>query len=190
MRVEMDSGRVIELKKFHANYLIPFHIVRNSLYCTDFTNEFTDISGGDAWAPVYEERGKGFSLIIARSENGSGILKSMEEDGWLDLQDISEKECIDMHSHGYDFKKRGAFIRIRFRKLGFKPVPDYGYILKGFPVKRFLMEAVISSMFRILGTRPARWAIEQFSPRFIGNIFEKSRNIWKRSTHNIKRDEM
>ena len=45
MRVEMESGRIIELKKFHANYLIPFHIVRNSLYCSDFTNEYTGILG-------------------------------------------------------------------------------------------------------------------------------------------------
>ncbi len=72
MRVEMQNGRVIELKKFHANYLIPFHIVRNSLYCTDFTNEFTDLSGGDAWAPVYEERGKGFSIVMARIPKGRG----------------------------------------------------------------------------------------------------------------------
>ena len=52
------------------------------------------------------------------------------------------------------------------------------------------MEMIISTMFCILGTRLARWIIEQFSPRFIGNIFEKSRNTWKRSTHNIKRDEL
>jgi len=190
MRVEMESGRIIQLKKFHANYLIPFHIVRNSLYCSDFTNEFTDISGGDAWAPVYEERGRGFSLVLARSTRGSQLLEEMKKEGWLNLSPISEKECIDMHSHGYDFKKRGAFIRIGFRRFWFKPVPDYGYILKGFTFKRVLMEVVISLLFLVLGTRLARWSVEQFSPRFIGTIFEKSRTTWKRSTHNIKRDEL
>ncbi len=190
MRVEMNSGRVIELKKFHANYLIPFHIVRNSLYCTDFTNEFTDISGGDAWAPVYEERGKGFSLVIARSETGRNLLREMEKDGWLHLSPIAEKECIEMHSHGYDFKKRGAFIRIRFRRMWLNPVPDYGYELKGFPLKRVLMEIVISSLFLLLGTRLARWTVERFSPEFIGNIFEISRTRWKRSTHHIKRENL
>ncbi len=190
MRVELDSGRVIELKKFHANYLIPFHIVRNSLYCTDFTNEFTDLSGGDAWAPEYEERGKGFSLVIPRSKKGMDILKEMENEGWLELLPVSEKECIDMHSHGYDFKKRGAFIRIRFRKMRRGAVPDYGYIQKGFPLKRWLMEIVISSLFVLLGTRLARWIVEQFSPGFIGKIFEKSRTVWKRSTHQIKREQL
>ncbi|MEN8158181.1 MAG: Coenzyme F420 hydrogenase/dehydrogenase, beta subunit C-terminal domain, partial [Bacteroidota bacterium] len=190
MRVELKSGRVIELKKFHANYLIPFHIVRSSLYCTDFTNEFTDISGGDAWAPVYEERGKGFSMVIARSEAGAELLEEMEQADWLNLSPISEKECIEMHSHGYDFKKRGAFIRIRFRKMWLKRIPDYGYTLKRFPLKRILMEVMISTLFRLLGSRLARWAVEQFSPTFIGNIFERTRTSWKRSTHNIKRESL
>jgi hypothetical protein len=190
MRVEMQSGRVIELKKFHANYLIPFHIVRNSLYCTDFTNEFTDISGGDAWAPVYEERGMGYSLVIARSGAGMEILQEMEKEGWLNLEPVSESECIEMHSHGYDFKKRGAFIRIRARKRWMKPVPDWGYELKGFPVRRMLMETVIRCLFCLLGTRPARWTVERFSPRFIGKIFERSRTSWKRSTHHIKRQNL
>lgn len=190
MRVEMENGRVIEMKKFHANYLIPFHIVKNSLYCTDFTNEFTDISGGDAWAPVYEERGMGYSLVIGRSGKGAELLEEMEKAGWLTLSPVSLKECIDMHSHGYDFKKRGSFIRIRFRKRMFREVPDYGYELKGFPLKRVMMEVVISTLFLMLGTRPARWIAEQFPPSFIGRLFEWSRVRWKRSTHRIKRDQL
>ncbi|MGW8315743.1 MAG: Coenzyme F420 hydrogenase/dehydrogenase, beta subunit C-terminal domain [Bacteroidales bacterium] len=190
MRVELNNGKVIELKKFHANYLIPFHIVRNSLFCTDFTNEFTDLSGGDAWAPVYEERGLGFSLIIGRSTIGTGLLQEMEKEGWLELSPLSEKECIDMHSHGYDFKKRGAFIRIRFRRKLGKPVPDYGYELKGFKASRVLMEMVISTLFVLMGTRPARWLVDQFPPRLIGRIFERSRTTWKRSTHRIKREDL
>jgi len=190
MRVEMASGRILELKKFHANYLIPFHIVRNSLYCTDLSNEFTDISGGDAWAPVYEERGKGFSLVISRSRKGEELLREMIKDGALELSPIAEDECIEMHSHGYDLKKRGSFIRIAFRKALLKPVPDYGYKLKGFPLSRWLMEVVISFLFLILSTGLARWIIERFSPVFVGRLFERSRNIWKRSTHRIKRDQL
>jgi coenzyme F420 hydrogenase subunit beta len=187
MRVELKSGRIIELKKFHANYLIPFHILRNSLYCTDLTNEFTDISGGDAWAPVYEERGKGFSMIISRSKKGNDLLQQMLDEGWLKFDEIDEQEAITMHSHGYDFKKRGGFIRIRFRRLLGKSIPDYGYVLKGFPLSRYLMEIIISTLFIMLSTPLARWAVAQFKPSFIGGIFEKTRTIWKNSTHKIKR---
>jgi len=74
--------------------------------------------------------------------------------------------------------------------MWFRQVPDYGYKLEGFPFKRVLMEIIISFLFLLLGTRLARWTVERFSPRFIGNIFEKSRRSWKRSTHNIKRSEL
>ncbi|MDP3463082.1 MAG: Coenzyme F420 hydrogenase/dehydrogenase, beta subunit C-terminal domain [Bacteroidales bacterium] len=190
MRVEMKSGRVIELKKFHANYLIPFHILRNSLYCTDLTNEFTDISGGDAWAPVYEERGKGFSMVISRSTVGDKILGQMIREGALSFEPIGEQETITMHSHGYDFKKRGGFIRIRFRKWLGKPVPDFGYTIQGFAFSRIVMELIISSLFILMGTRLSRWMVEQFPPAFIGGIFERTRNIWKKSTHTIKRSKL
>jgi coenzyme F420 hydrogenase subunit beta len=190
MRIEMKGGRVIELKKFHANYLIPFHILRNSLYCTDLTNEFTDLSGGDAWAPVYEERGKGFSMIISRSVKGDEILRKMISEGALQMDAISTQTAIEMHSHGYDFKKRGSFIRIHFRRMLGKAVPDFGYELKGFGFSRYLMEVVISSLFILMGTKVARWTVEKFPPGLIGGIFERTRKIWKKSTYNIKRKEL
>lgn len=190
MRVETVDGKIVELKKFHANYLIPFHILKNSLYCTDLTNEYTDISGGDAWAPVYEERGKGYSIIIGRSKMGQTLLEEMREEGWLNYSQIKEDEAITMHSHGYDLKKRGSFIRIRFRRFFGKSIPNYGYTLSGFGFRRHFMEAIISAMFSILGTSQARWLVEQFSPTFIGRIFEKSRTIWKKSTQDIKRGDL
>lgn len=190
MRVEMKNGKTFELKKFHANYLIPFHILKNSLFCTDLANEFTDISGGDAWSREYEERGQGFSVIIPRSKAGRDILDNMVKEGWLNVTPCSEEESIRMHSHGYDFKKRGSFIRIGLRRMFFKPVPDYGYRLSGFPVSRYLMELVISSLFLLMGTWPARRTVELFKPEFIGRIFERTRRTWKRSTRSIKRKDL
>ena len=54
MTAWLSDGRVLQMPKFHANYLIPFHITDHSLLSHDLTNELTDVSGGDAWAPVYE----------------------------------------------------------------------------------------------------------------------------------------
>ena len=190
MRVELIDGRVFELPKFHANYLIPFHIMKNSLLCTDLTNEYTDISGGDAWAPVYEERGKGFSLVISRSEAGEEIIRQMISEGRLGMNPIGEPEAVQMHSHGYDLKKRGTFIRMQYRRWFGKPNPDYGYRLKGFPMSRYLMEIVIDALFLILGTGFARWIAEQIPPQTIGNVFEKARKLWKKSTHRIKREKL
>ncbi len=190
MRVEMNDGKVIELKKFHANYLIPFHILMNSLLCSDLTNEFTDISGGDAWAPVYEERGKGFSMVLSRSEQGQQIIDEMVEAGLLSLDPIATEEAIAMHSHGYDLKKRGTFIRIRFRKWLGLPVPDYGYAISGFPLKRYLFEIMLDALFLTLGTAPARWLVERIPPERIGRLFETARTKWKKATASIKREEL
>jgi len=190
MRVELQDGRIFELPKFHANYLIPFHILKNSLLCTDLTNEYTDISGGDAWAPVYEERGRGFSMVISRSEKGQEIIDMMVQEGRLNLDPVSEKEAVAMHSHGYDLKKRGAFIRMRYRSWLGKPNPDYGYRLKGFSFSRYLMEMVIDALFLLLGTRMARWFAEIIPPHIIGRMFEKARKIWKRGTRRIKREKL
>jgi len=190
MRVEMNSGKTYELKKFHANYLIPFHILKNSLFCTDLANEFTDISGGDAWSPKYEERGQGYSIIIPRSKSGKKIIDEMTREGRLEVLPCSEEESITMHSHGYDLKKRGSFIRIGFRKLFLRPVPDYGYRLSGFPASRYFMELLISSLFLLLGSWPARRIVELFKPEFIGRFFERTRTTWKKSTHSIKRKKL
>ncbi|NTV83643.1 MAG: coenzyme F420 hydrogenase [Bacteroidales bacterium] len=190
MRVEMKDGKSFELPKFHANYLIPFHILKNSLLCTDLSNEYTDISGGDAWAPVYEERGKGFSMVISRSGKGQEILDQMVKEGRLQLDQINEKEAVEMHSHGYDLKKRGTFIRMQYRSWLGKPNPDYGYRLKGFPFSRYLMEIAIDGLFIILGTGFARWIVEKFPPGMVGKIFEKARKIWKKSTHKVKRERL
>jgi coenzyme F420 hydrogenase subunit beta len=190
MRAELNDGRTYELPKFHANYLIPFHILKNSLLCTDLTNEFTDISGGDAWAPVYEERGKGFSMVITRSETGREIIDRMLAEGRLMLDPITEEEALEMHSHGYDLKKRGAFIRMRYRSWLGKPNPDYGYENKGFSLSRYLMEFMIDAMFLVLATRPARWMVERIPPATIGRLFEKARTTWKKMTHNIKRQDL
>ena len=190
MRVELSDGRVFELPKFHANYLIPFHIMKNSLLCTDLANEYTDVSVGDAWAPVYEERGKGFSVAVSRSEAGEEIIQEMIQDGRLELRPISETEAVEMHSHGYDLKKRGAFIRMRFRQILGKTNPDYGYLFKGFPLSRYLMEVVIDALFIIAGTGFSRWVSERIPPRVIGSVFEKARKFWKKSTYKIKRQKL
>jgi coenzyme F420 hydrogenase subunit beta len=103
---------------------------------------------------------------------------------------ITEDEAIKMHSHGYDFKKRGSFIRINFRKLTGKKIPDYGYKISGFGASRIMMEMIISSMFVMMSTGLARWTVEQFPPGFIGNLFEKARTAWKNSTKKIKRRDL
>ena len=187
MEAHLKDGKVISMPKFHANYLIPFHITKSSLISHDLTNELTDISGGDAWAPVYEERGKGFSLLITRTDVGDSIIKEMESTGKLELKDITEDEAVKMQSHGLDFKKRGSFLRIeRMRRCG-KRVPDLKLTPPSISFKRKLFEVVLDSIFWIC-KQPVSRRIADLTPNWIlGPSFKFARKVWKGFTKKIKR---
>ena len=104
MQATLRDGQTLSLKKFYANYLIPFFMVDRCKMCTDLANEFADISCGDAWAPVYEERGLGWSLAMGRTPVGAALLDEMAARGKLELQDLEAEDAVGMHSHKLDFK--------------------------------------------------------------------------------------
>lgn len=139
LRVTLKDGSQLELKKFYANYMNLFYVVERSLYCVDLSNELADISFGDAWAPRYEDRHEGFSLVIGRTEKGRTVLSTCQSDGIINLMPTTRDDALQMHSHGLFNKKVAVWSRIDFRtKLG-KSVPNYGY------------RAVLSLRSRIVG---------------------------------------
>lgn len=187
LQVRTQSGRVLRAKKFYYNYLIPFYITRSSLLSVDFTNELTDISVGDAWNPRYEAQGGGFSVIIARSKKGEDLLTEMQQKGVLKLEEIELEEALSMHAHMLDFKKRGAFIRMQWRKTWGRRAPDYGYRPTSIPLSRKLVEMVIPFIFSLGRTRCCRWLVEQIPLTVIGPLFEKLRQAWKSVSKSTKR---
>jgi coenzyme F420 hydrogenase subunit beta len=187
MEVRLTDGTVFGLEKFYANYLIPFYIMKRCLLCTDLTNEFSDISCGDGWSPVYEERGKGWSIVLGRTQAGIELLQAMCNDGYVELHPIDAPAAVNMHSHGLDLKKRGSFLRIRsLARLG-KPVPEYGYTLSGAPFTRRMQEEVIRRVFDLCGTRLARLMIDRLPLELIGRGFKLLRRVWIKSTRSTKR---
>lgn len=187
MRIELTNGKVISVRKFHANYLIPSHITKFSLYQIDYMSELADIAVGDAWAPSYESRGGGWSVIMARSQKGLELLEKLQTEDKVHLQEIGEEELMSMHSHGLDFKKRGAFIRIAKRKAKGLPIPDYGYEPINIPASRVQFETILGIMFAIFQAPFTIWVLEQLPISFIGWFFIRARNIWKKSTKSTKK---
>ena len=187
LHVKTRSGRVLRAAKFYYNYLIPFYITRSSLLSVDFTNELTDISVGDAWHPRYEARGEGYSVVVARSEKGEELLRSMQGQGLVELEDVSVEEALSMHGHMLDFKKRGAFIRIRWRAALGKRVPDYGYCPASIPLSRKLIEAVIALIFWLGSARLSRWLVAWVPIALIGPLFNALRKTWKGVSKPAKR---
>jgi coenzyme F420 hydrogenase subunit beta len=187
LQIKTRSGRVLRASKFYYNYLIPFYVTRSTLFSTDFTNELTDISVGDAWHPRYEARGEGFSVVIARTEEGARVLETMRHRELVELQELSLDEALSMHGHMLDFKKRGAFIRVEWRAALGKEVPDWGYRPVAIPRSRKVVELIISGLFVICGTRLARRLVEFVPLGVIGPLFDALRKAWKSISKPTKR---
>ena len=187
LQVRTQAGEVLRAKKFYYNYLIPFYITQSCLMAVDFTNELTDVSVGDAWHPQYEKRGGGYSVVVARSERGERLLAAMQREGALALEEIALDEALSMHAHMLDFKKRGTFIRLGWRKARGKRVPEYGYQPASIPLSRKAVELVIGSIFGICRTRPARWLVERIPLGVIGPLFDGLRQVWKKVSKPAKR---
>lgn len=186
-RIELKNGRIISVRKFHANYLIPSHITPYSFYQVDYTSELADISLGDAWAPTYESRGGGWSVIIARTPKGLDLINRMRSEDVIHTKEITEDQLINMHSHGLDFKKRGAFIRIERRRAKGLPVPEYGYKPINIPRSRRWFEYVIGLLFKLFKLPVTIWILEKLPISFIGWFFVQARKLWKKSTKQTKK---
>lgn len=193
LQIITHSGKVLRAQKFYYNYLIPFYITQSSLLAVDFTNELTDISVGDAWHPRFEQAAQlpgnegGVAVVLGRSQQAEKLLAQMASRGELVLQSASLEEVLSMHGHMLDFKKRGAFIRIEWRKFSGKPVPNYGYQPVHIPLARYLVEVVISGIFVLCRTRLARGLVERIPLRVVGPLFEGLRKFWKSISKPSKR---
>lgn len=185
--IKLKSGQEIKIRKFHTNYLIPSHITKYSLYQVDYTSELADISVGDAWAPQYEQRGQGWSVVIARSQTGLNLVEELRNKNLVSLKEISEAELITMHSHGLDLKKRGAFIRLAQRKKKGLLVPNYGYEPSNIPGSRIAFEKILGILFKIFQVKITIYILEHLPPKFMGWFFMKARQIWKARTKATKR---
>lgn len=187
MTAWLRDGRVVAMPKFHANYLIPFHITGHSLLSRDLANELTDLSGGDAWAPVYEQRRQGFSLVIVRTEKADRLIAEMEQAGTLWTQEIDEQEALAMQSHGIDFKKRGGYLRMRRRQRAGLRTVDYGMPAPSIPLGRAAFELLLSTLFRCCAHPLARRAADAMPNALIGPLFQHLRTAWKAATRRVKR---
>lgn len=187
LRISLRSGQELRAQKFYYNYLIPFFVTKATLYSVDFTNELTDISVGDAWRADLETRGGGHSVVVARTRKGEDLMRLLDEKDILSLQTIDSDSALGMHGHMLDFKKRGAFIRIGWRRALGKPIPDYGYRPLDIPFARYLVEMVVSALFILGRMRLVRWIVERIPLEMLGPLFDFLRKSWKNFSKPTKR---
>jgi coenzyme F420 hydrogenase subunit beta len=187
LEIKTASGREIRSKKVYYNFLIPFFVTQTSLQSMDFANEFTDLSVGDAWSPKFEALGAGFSVIAARNPKMAAILEEMQAQGLLDLTPVDPVEASAMHGHMIDFKKRGGYLRNRWRRITGRAAPDYGLRPEPIGLSRIIVEIVISTIFALAGTRAARKIVEWIPESILGPLFNNLRLFWKSASKPAKR---
>lgn len=190
LEIKTEKGKVLQSKKVYYNFLIPFFVTHTSLQNMDFANEFADLAVGDAWSPEYENQGKGFSVVVSRSESMDDIINSMERMGLINLSKKEEEFASQMHGHMIDFKKRGSYIRNRFRALFGLKYPDFGYKPDSISMTRIMVELFISSLFFIGRTRFARLFILIIPEKIMGFLFNKLRLRWKAISKPVKRKSL
>ena len=187
LEIKTKSGKVIKTPKVYYNFLIPFFITQNSLMSMDFANEFADLAVGDAWSPYFETLGGGHSVVVTRNIEIESIIEDMCKKGLLELKVEDSLKASDMHGHMLDFKKRGGWIRNKWRKSIGKPAPDYGYRPKQIPISRYLVEIVISIIFLFGRLNLLRWLFSKIPESIIGPVFNFLRLSWKKMSRPTKR---
>ncbi|BCX48295.1 coenzyme F420-reducing hydrogenase subunit beta [Haloferula helveola] len=187
LEIITESGKVIRSKKVYYNVLIPFFVTQTSLQSMDFANEFTDLSVGDAWSPKFEGLGQGFSVVASRTPVMTEVIEEMMKLGKLELERADVLEASAMHGHMIDFKKRGGYLRNRWREATFRKAPDIGLDPEPLDFPRIAVELVISSIFTVCRTPLARWVMEHIPEKILGPLFNKLRLVWKGASKPAKR---
>lgn len=187
LEVHLASGAVVRSKKVYYNFLIPFFVTQTSLQSMDFANEFADLAVGDAWSPAFESAGGGHSVFVTRSPAMEEVIAEMCRGGRLVAEDHDPLVATEMHGHMLDFKKRGGYLRNRFRVITGRKAPDYGFVPSPIGAGRVATEVVISGLFLVCRTRFARWAVQRVPERIIGPLFDRLRLAWKAASKPTKR---
>ena len=181
LRVTLRDGAALELDKFYANYMTLFYSVERSLLCVDLSNELADISFGDAWAPRYEARHEGFSLIAIRTSRGEAIFRQCTAAGVIHSEATDWEDAVSMHSHGLYNKKFAVWSRIGLRRWMGRPVPSYGYTAIRTPRQR-AVGLVIAIIFWCGRTALARAAVQALPLELTGRAFLFVRKRWRDAT--------
>ncbi len=186
LRVITKTNRILSLKKFYYNYLIPFFISKNCLITPDFTGELSDISVGDAWSPKLENKGYGYSVIISRTKLLDKIINNLKKKNTLSLKKIDLTDAIKMHAHMLEFKKVGSYLRIeKLKKKG--PVPQYDLKPANVTLLRKLIEIIIGIIISIASNNITRSLFSFINSNFMGYLFQSLRKFWKHMTKPTKR---
>jgi coenzyme F420 hydrogenase subunit beta len=178
-QVNLESGKTYFVDKFVFNYLTPLYTPLRCFMCIDLTNELSDISVGDAWLPRLTRSKDGWSLIVSRTENGKALIKDAASKGYIRYKTINYTDAILSHSHGFDFKKVGAHLRIKY--LGKNASPKYFVnFVHPWTIRRTIIELGFIIFLKMLNVKILRNFVENIPFYILGFILNSVRYTWRK----------
>jgi coenzyme F420 hydrogenase subunit beta len=175
------DGAVRAISKLDFNQVIPFYINRRCLFCVDLTNELADLSVGDGWAKE-GSGGDGWSVVLIRTETGERAFDRAVRSGVIESEPITLDAAERMHSHAFDLKKTGSFLRLRLWSGWGCAVPRYDRWGPRATAGRQLFELVLSLQFAVASSWAGRAVFRVLPARALGGFFRFLRKRWMRST--------
>lgn len=178
-QVNLKNDKTYFIDKFVFNYLTPLYTPLRCFMCIDLANELSDIAIGDAWLPWLTRSKDGWSLIVSRTENGKALIKDATNKGYIRCKTINYSDAVLSHSHGFDFKKVGARLRIKY--LGKSTSPNYFVnFVHPWTIRRTIIELGFIIFLKLLNIKFLRNFVEHIPFNILGFILNSVRNTWRK----------
>jgi coenzyme F420 hydrogenase subunit beta len=125
LRLKDGSERFVPYHEYYSILGSLLFTPQRCILCADATNEFGDISLGDAWLPEFRDNRKGISIIITRSKTGERVLKDAQFDGKITIIDTTICNVIRSQKNNLKFKKEEIMTRLLMWRFFSKATPNF-----------------------------------------------------------------
>lgn len=111
LSITLQNGSNISIpySEYWKIFSLRFFTPLRCLLCSDYANELSDISCGDAWFLDSDPSSKGTSVIITRTPIGDEILKRASKKKRVSLRKIEYANILHSHHSGMIFKRLTCF---------------------------------------------------------------------------------
>lgn len=175
--VKIKNGGEKFIPKHFYNYVNVMFVPERCLLCPDLTNEFADISVGDAWEEDLGDK-KGWSRVIVRTKAGGQIIENALRDKYIFVKDSSKDAFERSHSHLIQYKKVGFFIRSKLNSKN----PSFGLKEPQISLKDKIISVLFYLEVCLARTEIIRFLIGLLPVNFVGVVAQKVRSFLNRVT--------
>lgn len=103
--LENQTTIIFPFEHFSTYQNLFFYTEKTCLSCTDQTSKLADISAGDVWSYKFKKNPIKHSLVLARNKKAKKILEKMEQEGRVNLENITQKDVFDIQKRSLIFHR-------------------------------------------------------------------------------------